>query len=96
MNKSFLTTDKLINDVSVQNSRLEFFSKCKQNQLAKSIHVRIITEKSIGTKALKQSGLKKLPNKGAIIKSRLALENNSLENLVALVFHLRNQEVIMK
>ena len=30
-------TDKLINDVSVQNETLEMFSKCKQNQL-QTIH----------------------------------------------------------
>ena len=69
-------TDKLINDVSVQNATLEMFSKCKQNKLTKFIHVRISTEKSIGNKALKKFGLKKLPNKGTIVKARLALENN--------------------
>ena len=89
-------TDKLINDVSVQNAALEIFSKCKQNELTKFIHVRIFTEKSIGKKALKKFGLKKLPNKGTIVTARLALENNSLGSLVALAFQMLNQEVMMK
>ena len=69
-------TEKLINCVSVQNATLEMFSKYKQNKLTKFIHVRISTEKSIGKKALKNFGLKKLPNKGNIVKARLSLEKN--------------------
>ena len=87
---------KLINDVSVQNATLEMFSKFKQNQLTKFIHVRISTENRIGEKALKKFGLKKLPNKGTIARERLALENNSLDTLVALDFHPNNQEVMIK
>ena len=49
-------TDKLINDILVQNETLEMFLKCKQNQLTKFIHVRISNEKSIGKKALKKFG----------------------------------------
>ena len=60
------------------------------------MHFRISTENSIGKKALKTFWLEKLPNKGTIVKAKIALENNSLETLVALDFHLRNQEVIMK
>ena len=33
-------SEKLFNDISVQNSTLEMFSKCKQNELTKFIHVR--------------------------------------------------------
>ena len=95
MNK-FHNTDKQINDVSVQNETLEMFSKCKQNQLTKFIHVRIYTEQRILKKALKKFGLKKLPNKGTIEKVRIALENNSLETLVELAFCLPNQELMMK
>ena len=83
-------TDKLSKYVSVQNTTLEIFSKCKQNELTKFIHVRIFTEKSIGKKALKKFGLKKLPNKGNIVTARLALDKNSLNTLVAFDFHLRN------
>ena len=59
-------------------------------------HVRISTENIIGKKSLKKFWLKKLPNKGTIVKARLVLENNSLDTLFALYFHLRNQEVNMK
>ena len=45
MNKIFKNTEKLINDVSVQNATLEMFSKYKQNKLTKFIHVMISTEK---------------------------------------------------
>ena len=69
----FQNPDKLINDVSVQNATLEMFSKYKQNELKKFIHVRISTEKSIGKKTLKRFELKKLPNKRNIVKARLAL-----------------------
>ena len=72
------------------------FSRYKQNELTKFIHVRISTEKRIGKKSLKKFGLKKLPNKGTIVKSRIALENNSLDNLVTFALHQRNQEVMMK
>ena len=88
--------EKLINDVSVKNATLETFSKCKQNELTKFIHVRISIEKSIGKKALKNFGFKKLPNKVTIVTSRLSLENNSLDTLVEFSFHLRNQEAIME
>ena len=87
---------KLINDVSVQNATLETFSKCKQNQLTKFIHVRISTENRIGEKALKKFGLKKLPNKGTISTERLSLEKNPLDTIVVLDFYLRNQEVMIK
>ena len=76
--------------------QFKMFSKCKQNELTKFIHVRISTENSIGKKALEKFGLKKLPNKGTIVTARLALENNSVKNLAALAFHLRNQEVMTK
>ena len=68
---------------SFQNATFEMFSKCKQNQLKKFIHVRISTEKVIGKKALKKFGFKKLPNKGTIVTERLDLKNNSLDTLVA-------------
>ena len=84
-------TDKLINDVSVQNSTLEMISKCKQYQLTRFIHVWIFTKNSIGKKALKKFGLKKLTNKGTIVKARLALERISLDTLAALNFHLSNK-----
>ena len=88
--------DKQINDVSVQNTTLEMLSKCKQDTFTKFIHVRISTEKSTGKKALKNFGLKKLPNKGTILTERRALEKNSLDTLFAFDFHLRNQGVMMK
>ena len=72
------------------------FSRYKQNELTKFIHVRISTEKRIGKKALKNFGLKKLPNKGTIVKSKFALEKNSMDNLVAFALHLRNPELMMK
>ena len=89
-------TDKMINDVSVQNEALDFFSKCKQNKLTIFTHVRISTENIIGKKSLKKFWLKKLPNKGTIVKARLVLEKISLETLVPLYFHLLNQELMMK
>ena len=92
----FQNREKLINDVSVQNATLEMFSKCKQNQLIKFIHVRISTEKRIGKKALKKFGLKKNPNKVTIAISRIALEKNPLDTIFVLDFHLRNQEVMIK
>ena len=76
--------------------QFKMFSKCKQNELTKFIHVRISTENSIGKKALEKFGLKKLPNKGTIVTARLALENSSLDTLVAFAFHLRNQELMIK
>ena len=88
--------EKLINDVLVQNATLEMFSECELNQLTKFIHVRISTENSIGKKALKKVGLKKLPNKGTIVTARIALENSSLDTLVSFAFHLRNQELMIK
>ena len=94
--QNFQNPDKLINDVSVQNATLEMFSKYKQNELKKFIHVRISTEKSTRNKAPKKFGLKKTPNKGTMVAARLALDNNSLHTLVAFDFHLRNQEVIIK
>ena len=89
--KNLQHTDKLINDVSVQNATLEMFSKYKQNELKKFIHVRISTEKSIGKKALKNFVLEKLPKKVTIVTARLTLEKNLQETLFALDFHLRNQ-----
>ena len=89
-------TEKLINDISVQNETSDFFSKCKQIKLTKFIHIRISTGKSIGKKTLKKFGLKKLPSKGTIVKSRLELENNPLDILFALNFHLHKQELIIK
>ena len=68
--------EKLINDVSVQNATLEMFSKFKQDQLTKFIHVRISTKNIIGKKTMKKIGLKKLPKKITILKARLVLENN--------------------
>ena len=66
------------------------------NKITKFINLRISNENRIGKKALKKFSLKKLPNKGTIVKARIAFENNSLDTLVALAFHLRNQEVMMK
>ena len=94
--KIFHNAGKLINDVSIQNATLEMFSKCKQNQLTKFIHVRISTENRIGKKALNNFWLKKLSNKGTIVKARLALENSSLDTLVPFDFLLCKQDVMLK
>ena len=69
-------TDKLINDILVQNETMEMFSKCKQNQLTKFIHVRISNEKSIGKKALKKFGFKENSKQIKYSESKACIKEN--------------------
>ena len=70
--------------------------KCCKKWAANESDFCISIEKIIVNRALKKFGFKKIPNKGTIARERLALENNSLDTLVALDFHPNNQEVMIK
>ena len=88
--------NELIDKIAVENATLEMFSECKAPELKHFVHVRITANRNITKKDLKKFGISKLPNKGNLASAQHEVETNKFGSLIALAYHLRKVEALMK